>query len=61
MDTQQAERLGYTILCACSIIPFLLGVGITILIQARIQSIGKPWAFIPGGKHLKKLLENDKE
>lgn len=57
MNTQQATNLGYAILCSCAFFPFLAGIGITLLVQARISSIGKPWAFIPGGKHFKKLWE----
>lgn len=58
MNTGEATAWGYAILCLCALVPFVSGIGITLLIQKRISTLGKPWAFIPGGKHLKRLMEN---
>lgn len=57
MNTSESTAWGYAILCLCALGPFVSGVGITLLIQKRINTIGRPWAFIPGGKHLKRLWE----
>jgi hypothetical protein len=43
--------------CACCLVPFLAGVAVTLIIQAR-QPLGKPWCYLPWGGTLKHLWED---
>ena len=35
-------------LCLICLVPWLLGIGMTIFFQRRISRMGIPWAFLPG-------------
>jgi hypothetical protein len=39
------------------LVPWMLGVGMTIFFQRRITRLGLPWAFLPG--IIKNLWERD--
>lgn len=48
---------GPALFCACVLVPFLGGIGATLLVQSRTRKIGLPWALVPGGSVLKALWE----
>jgi len=47
MSDQMSDQ-GIYLFCACSTVPFLLGIAATLIIQRRMRLYGLPWAFLPG-------------
>jgi len=49
---------GYVFLCLMCGVPYVAGVISTVVIMARLASIGLPWALLPFGGFFKKLWED---
>jgi len=46
---------GLLLLCGTCLVPFLAGIGLTLVVQHRIKTIGMPWALLPGALVIKGL------
>ena len=49
------SNTGYLLLCLMCGLPYLAGVLSTVVIMARLGTIGLPWALVPFGGTFKKL------
>lgn len=49
---------GILMLCLCTIVPMLIGLGIGYRLRGRLDRLGLPWGLLPAGAYIKRIWED---